>query len=130
MKRLHDILADETRPHIILAHVRKQQMDIEYILRITPNHDPDYHAASAEMMEELANCFCFTLILTGFAQKLGFKLNAARRERGLEYYEAHFCEAGRFGVLLANRIRFPTKGIVSEYNDIVYAEEPEAVEAA
>ena len=129
MKRLHDILADETRPHIILAHVRKQQMDIEDILRIAPDLEPNYLAASAEMMEELAICYCFTFILTGFTQKLGPKLNAARRERGLEHYHAQFCEAGRFGVLLANRIRFPMKGIVGGYNDIVYYEDAAEVAA-
>ncbi|MBD8663049.1 hypothetical protein IFT59_07255 [Rhizobium sp. CFBP 8752] len=119
MKRLHDILAAETRPHIILAHVRKQQDDIEEILRVAPGLEPNFRAASAEMLEELAICYRFTLVLTGFPQNYGPKLNATRRQRGLENYSSESCVPGQFGVLLANRVRFPTKGIVSEYNNIV-----------
>lgn len=121
MRKLHDILGDETRPHIILAHFRRQQLEIEDILRVAPHVDPDFRAASIEILEELAICYTFTLILTGFAQKHAAKLNAARRERDLEGYRSEQCEASKFGIVLANRVLFPSKGLVSEYNDILYA---------
>lgn len=124
MKTLYDILADEKRPHIILAHVRRRQMEVESTLQLGRDHEIDYRGATDEQMEELAVCFTFTWILTGHTQQHSRKLNAARRERGLESYHADFCANSRFGVLLANRVKFPAKGIVGQYNDILYAEEP------